>query len=92
MFLYIHEVIQVSVKMENLYDSVSAGANGVGRISQTEDTCRLRGTNNKTANIRPSNYGRFSREYAEAVKTLALTQINLDDKLKYCSVPVYNRG
>lgn len=77
--------------MQNLYGSVPLGVQSSERIAQPDDSFRTQGLKNiavKDSNLRPD---RFSKEYAEAVKTLALTQINIGDKLKHCTIPVYNR-
>lgn len=77
--------------MQNLYGSVPLGLSGNERLAQTDDFLRAQGLKNTTAKNTVLRPDRISKEYAEAVKTLALAQINLGDKLKYCSVPVYNR-
>lgn len=77
--------------MQNFYGSVPLGAHAAERLAQADDSSRMQNVQNTNTNNAELMRGGISKTYCDALRSLALTQINLGDKLKHCTIPIYNK-
>lgn len=77
--------------MQNFYGSVPLGAHAAERLAQAGDPSKMQQLQNINKNNAELMRGGISKTYCDALRSLVLTQISLGDKLKHCSVPIYNK-